>query len=127
MRLGVDKRWFVMPSAPLVSRNFYFALPTIILGFVVGLIGLSLPSVDPNGASVLIAFGLWGTSFVFAYLEPDWMSPKWYRWLKKEHGDILSDLAMDAHELGRQEWLDRVKTQADLEQWVAEVRRKHGR
>jgi len=126
MRLGLDKRWFVMPADPFISRNFYFALPTAMLGLVIGLVGSVLPSLDPNANSVLVALGFLGVSFILAYLEPDWMSPAWYRWLKKEHGDILSDLAMDAHELGRQEWLARVTTQADLEQWVAEVRRKRG-
>lgn len=131
MRLGLDKRWFVMPSAPLISRNFYFALPTITLGLTSGLIGVVLVAIDPHSQIALyfmyVAFGLWGISFVFAYLEPDWMSPKWYRWLKREQGDILSELAVEAHQLGRQAWLDRVQTQADLESWVAEVRRKYRR
>lgn len=125
MKLGFDKRWFVMPSAPLISRNIYFALPTIALGFLVGLIGLSLPSLDPDGNLVLIAFGLWGMSFVLAYFEPAWLSPAWYRWLKREHGDIMPYLAVDAHEMGRQAWLQRVETQAGLADWVEEVRRKY--
>jgi hypothetical protein len=61
--------------------------------------------------------------FVFAYLEPAWLSPSWYRWLKREHDDILPDLAAEAHRLGCKEWLKRVRTQEDLEQWVEEFRR----
>ena len=64
-------------------------------------------------------------SYIFAYFEPNWLSPEWYRWLKEEHGDILPYLAEEAHQMGREEWLKRVETQEDLEQWVAEVRRKH--
>ena len=94
------------------------------------LIGVLLVNLDPNSTPALYflytAFGLWGMSFVFAYLEPDWMSPAWYRWLKHEHGDILPYLAQEAHEMGRAEWLARVQTQEDLEQWVAEFRHKHG-
>jgi hypothetical protein len=127
-RLGRDKRWFVAPM-PLISRNFYFALPTVMLGVIVLLIGLLFTIADPNNSNTLyflyIAFGLWGISYIIAYLEPDWMSPEWYRWMKREYGDILPYLAQEAHQLGRKEWLSRVETQADLEVWVAEVRRKY--
>lgn len=130
MRLGFDKRWFVMPARPLISSGFYFALPTVILGFVTGIAGMLLVVFDPRDANSLllfyITFGFWGTSFIFAYFEPDWLSPEWYRWLKREHGDIIPYLVMDAHEMDRKAWMQRVETQPDLEEWVAEVRRKHG-
>jgi hypothetical protein len=125
-RLGRDKRWFVAPM-PLISRNFYFALPTAMLGGFFIAIDIVLGINDPNSTPVFsfIAFGLWGASFVIAYFEPDWMSPEWYRWLKREHGDIMPYLVLDAHEMGRQEWMRRVQTQVGLEEWAAEVRRKH--
>jgi len=128
MRLGLDKRWFVMPAAPFISRNFYFFLPAFVVGCLVFLVGMlsvvQNPYADPT--LMLVGLGIVGLGFVFAYLEPYWLSPAWYRWLKKEHSDILSDLAVEAHQLGRQEWLKRVQTQEDLEVWVAEVRRKYG-
>jgi hypothetical protein len=40
MRIGLDKRWFVVPAEPFVSRGFYFALPTFTVGFVIVLIGV---------------------------------------------------------------------------------------
>jgi hypothetical protein len=129
MKLGLDKRWFVMPAAPFISRNFYFALPTFVLGFVIGLIGVVLVAFDPNSDEALfffyITFGLLGLGFIFAYFEPDWLSPAWYCWLKKEHGDILPYLAEEAHQLGRKEWLKRVETREDLERWAEEVRHKY--
>jgi hypothetical protein len=129
MRSGLDKRWFVVPAAPLISRSFYFALPTAILAFVIGLVGMLLVALNPNSESALylffFTFGLLGASFIFAYFEPDWMSPAWYRWLKKKHGDILPYLAEEAHQLGRKEWLKRVETQEDLERWAEEVRHKY--
>ena len=73
-----------------------------------------------------IAFGLWGGSYIIAILEPNWMSPAWYRWLKKYHGDIMPYLVRDAQRLGRKVWMERVKTQEGLEEWAAEVRRKQG-
>jgi hypothetical protein len=126
-KLGLDKRWFVVPAAPFISRGFYFALPTFVIGFAVGLIGLLSVAVDPYADPTLmfVAFGFWGMGFIFAYFEPDWLSPAWYRWLKKEHGDILPYLAEEAHQLGRKEWLKQVQTQEDLERWVEEVRHKY--
>jgi hypothetical protein len=130
MRLGLDKRWFVMPARAVVSSGFYFALPAIILGFVTAIWGLLLVILDPRGDDIpfpfYITFGLLGLGYVFAYFEPNWLSPEWYRWLKKEHGDILEDLAEEAHWLGREEWLKQVETQKDLERWVEDFRRRHG-
>jgi hypothetical protein len=129
MRLGLDKRWFVVPAAPLISRGFYFALPTFLLGFAVGLVSGIFVALDPHNADILflqfVTFGFWGMGFVLAYFEPDWLSPAWYRWLKKEHGDILPYLAEEAHQLGREEWLKRVQTQEDLERWAETVRHKY--
>jgi len=130
MRLGLDKRWFVMPARALISRNFYFALPAIILGFIAGIAGMLVVAIDPLGDDIpfpfYLAMGFLAMSFVFAYLEPDWMSPDWYRWLKKEHGDILPYLADEAHQMGRQEWLRQVETQDDLERWVEKFRHERG-
>jgi len=53
------------------------------------------------------------------------MAPDWYRWVKKEHGDILPYLVRDAYELGREAWMERVRTQEGLEEWATEVRRKY--
>lgn len=128
MRLGFDKRWFIMPAAPLISRNFYFFLPTFILGFAVLLIVMLLFSFNPGADLItllIIVWALWGLGFVPAYFEPDWLAPNWYRWLKREHGDIMPYLAMDAHEMGRQAWMQRGETQEGLEEWAEEVRRKY--
>lgn len=123
MRLGRDKRWFVIPAAPFVSRGIYFALPTFVMGFVIGLVSLLFSFIDPNADLVIVALLLWASGLILAYLEPAWMSPAWYRWLKKEHGDILPDLAAEAHRLGRKEWLKRVGTQEGLKRWVEDFLR----
>jgi hypothetical protein len=127
MRLGLDKRWFVVPATPLISRGFYFALPTFVVGFAIFLVDMLQGVLDPfaDPTLTLVAFGFLGSGFIFAYFEPDWLSPAWYRWLKKEHGDILPYLAEEAHRLGRKEWLKRVETQEDLERWAEEVRHKY--
>jgi hypothetical protein len=127
MRLGLDKRWFVVPAAPLISRGVYFALPTFVVGFAIFLVDMLQGILDPFADPTLtfVSFGFLGSGFIFAYFEPDWLSPAWYRWLKKEHGDILPYLAEEAHRLGREEWLKRVETREDLERWAEEVRHKY--
>lgn len=132
MRLGYDKRWFVIPSAPLISRGFYFFLPTFVLGFAFALVDMLRVANDPHNSNLgtpflSIGVGFWALGFVFAYFEPSWLSPDWYRWLKREHGDILLYLEREANRLGRAAWLRRVRTQKDLEAWVHEVREQYKR
>ncbi len=128
MRLGHDKRWFVMPGA-YISRNFYFFLPPFIIGLTLTIVATVLVGHNPNGSfgEILfpLVFGFYALGFVFAYFEPDWLSPAWYRWLKHKHGDILPILEQEANRLGRAQWLGRVQTQKDLETWVAEVREQN--
>jgi hypothetical protein len=128
MRLGRDKRWFVMPGQ-YISRNFYFFLPTFVIGLTLVVVDVVIYSLNSQSLPIfsLLAFALWGLGFVFAYFEPSWLSPAWYRWLKQEHGDILPYLEQEANRLGRAAWLRRVRTQKDLETWVNEVREQYMR
>jgi hypothetical protein len=133
MKQGVDKRWFVSQTKPLVSRGIYFALPSAIIAMVFGFIGMFLVALDPHNPEsgietylMVTALPILLSGYIFAWFEPDWMSPDWFRWLKQEHGDILNLLEREADELGREKWFPMVETQEGLETWVAEVRRKHG-
>ncbi len=54
------------------------------------------------------------------------MKPKWLKWLEQEHGDILRLLKEEANKMPYPEWDNQVETQEGLENWVAEVRKKHG-
>jgi len=71
-----------------------------------------------------IGFGVLGC--IFYVFQPSFLKPAWLKWLEREHGDIMPLLIQDVHELGDSVWQKRVETQAGLEDWVAEVRRKHG-
>jgi hypothetical protein len=53
------------------------------------------------------------------------LTPQWLLWLEEYHAGILNLLKKEAQLMGGREWEARVRTQADLETWVAEVRRKH--
>lgn len=130
-RRGYDKRWFIAPS-PVISSSFYFALPSAIVGMTISLIGMFMVVQDPHNPEIgievylmCIGFGVILTGYIFAFLEPDWMSPDWYRWLKRNYGDVMPYLKLDAHELGRKEWMRRVATQEGLEAWAKEARQKY--
>jgi hypothetical protein len=69
MRLGLDKRWFVVPAAPFVSRGIYFALPSFVVGFIVGMVGLLVPSIDLNADLVIVAFLFWGSGFILVVVQ----------------------------------------------------------
>jgi hypothetical protein len=65
-------------------------------------------------------------AYILAACQPRWLKPAWLRWLEREHGDIIGLLWQDVRK-DRWGWERRVRTQAQLEAWVAEVRRRHGR
>lgn len=65
-------------------------------------------------------------TIILAEWQPNWLKPKWLRWLEKEHGDIIGLLWEDARKRDRWEWERQVHTQEGLEAWVAQVRRSHG-
>jgi hypothetical protein len=64
-------------------------------------------------------------TYILAIWQPWWLKPAWLRWLEKKHGDILEILWEDVRK-DRWRWEREVRTQEDLEAWVAEVRQKHG-
>ena len=75
---------------------------------------------------VLYIFGpLLIVTYILAMWQPWWLKPKWLRWLEKEHGRIIQVLWEEVRKEGHS-WERRVRTQEQLEQWVAEVKRKRG-
>ncbi len=64
---------------------------------------------------------------IFAGTQPSFLKPAWLRWLEQEHADIMPLLIREANEMGLGNWEQWVKSQADLEAWVAKVRQRYGR
>ena len=63
--------------------------------------------------------------FALAIWQPHWLTPAWLRWIKDYNYDIRSVLGKEARQAS--DWTQRIRSQADLEAWVAEVRQKHHR
>jgi hypothetical protein len=70
-----------------------------------------------------ISFGL--LALLFNFIQPNFLTPKWYRWLMENHKVIMPWLREDVAKIGYDEWRQRTDTQEGLEAWVAEVREKN--
>ena len=125
-RLGyLRAAYAIRGHSVLAPRAFVYVL--IFLGLLAG----SFAIIPLMPEEVRLDFGtffigpLWILTLILAIWQPRWLKPKWLRWLEEEHGDIIEILWEEVRKEGHG-WERRVRTQEDLEQWVAEVRRKHG-
>jgi hypothetical protein len=124
--LGIYKSLYAMKSYPAFAPNAlaYILIPGSVLCFMFALIPF-LPSVEiRRNFLAYVIFPYQVFLIVLATWRPEWLKPKWLRWLEREHGDIIELLWKDVRE-DRWNWESRVRTQAELEAWVAEVRKRH--
>lgn len=124
-RMGYLRWVYAMKGHPILTPNrfAYVLIPIGIMTLFFGLLPF-LPQTGRNLAfNISLAFLI--IVYVLAIWLPWWLKPVWLRWLEKEHGDILHLLWEDVRK-DRWGWERRVRTQTDLEAWVAEVRSKHG-
>jgi hypothetical protein len=124
-RLGYLRASYALKGHPVAApRTLIYGL--IPLGLGLGLLAI-LPLVPEGMRPDLVSYGLgplWILTLILAIWQPWWLKPGWVRWLEKEHGDILGILWEEVRKEGHA-WERRVRTQEQLEAWVAEVRRKH--
>ncbi len=120
------KRWWIIYSTPLTPIGwFYLAIPLSIVFFAWGFVFL-IPDVQSRQKAFLyIGFFGFIPAIIIAIIRPRWLVPPWLRWLEDNHGDIIDLLRDEARQMGGREWDRQISTQKGLEQWVAEVRRKH--
>lgn len=128
IRIGKYKAWWLIKSTPIVPlAAAYLGIPLGITFLVWASIAF-FPDVETR-RNIFVYYG--GSSFIvacfLALLRPRWLAPKWLLWLEDNQADLLDMLNREAWRMGAQAWQARVRTQVDLEDWVAEVRRKYGR
>ena len=125
VRIGKLRHWFVMPNYPVLMPKTAVYVQ-LVLGLMLVSIAMSLLMPTPETARNLwlwIAFPLLAIALVLTAWQPAWIKPRWVRWLEENHGDILELLIEEGRKTPG--WSKRVSTQKGLEEWVAEVRRKH--
>jgi hypothetical protein len=125
IRLGLTKQWWLVYDTPLTPSAWaYWSIPFSVVLFTMGCV-VFIPDIETRRRAFLYV-GFFGfiPSLILAMIRPRWLVPPWLRWLEDNHRGILSLLKYEARKMGGNEWNRRVRTQAGLEEWVAEVRRK---
>ena len=87
-------------------------------------VSLLLPTLEARriaGAYLIVPLCI--LAIILSFWQPKRLKPKWVCWLEGNNQDIL-DLIVEEGRKSR-DWGKVVATQEGLEQWVAEVRRKH--
>jgi hypothetical protein len=123
--LGHRRLTYILPNYYSSGIN-YASIPG---GVFLLLLGVVILFPLPNLLEYILVwlsviFGLIG--LLFNFFPPSFLEPEWYRWLKKEHGDILPSLQQDVEKMGYRQWRSQTETIADLDRWATEVRRKNG-
>jgi len=128
VQTGKMKRWWIIYSTPLTPIGwFYWSIPFSFVLFAWGLV-MFIPDIESRGwAFELIFYFGFIPSIIITMFRPRWLVPAWLRCLEDNHKDILPLLKKEARQMGGRAWDRRVSTQEDLEDWVAEVRRKYRR
>jgi hypothetical protein len=132
LRMGYEK-WRYFSSWSRAGSIGWMALPGGLaltmwgLAFVPGLLfGVNATTAGLGLLILISSLVVFFVGVLFTFIQPNFIKPRWLKWLYSEHKDIMPLLRREAQEMGLNVWEERVKTQEGLEQWVAEVRRKHG-
>lgn len=121
---GYTKTWFVIERVPVILPTAFYNGSLVFLGLIPIIIVVVLLT-----ETFVLCFSvplLMALAIVLAIWQPKWIQPAWYRWLEENHEEIIPILKEDVRRTGPREWQRRVATQEGLEQWVEEVKRKHG-
>ncbi len=72
-----------------------------------------------------VSLGCGLVGLFFNFIQPTFLTPKWYRWLKDKHGDIMPWLRQDVNDTGYSTWRKRTETIAELDDWAVDVRKRY--
>ena len=123
---GRFKGWWLNTSTPVTPTGMaYASIPAGFLYLCAGILfALPIAPVTRGDLALYLLTPLMIITIVLATWHPRWLKPKWLRWLEENHGSILHLLREDAKNMGKLEWDRQVRTQKELEDWVADVLHK---
>lgn len=119
------KRKYVYMAENLNTARQNAAIPLGVAFLIFALAGVT-ENLDVAYVILAIGIGIGIIGIIFSLFPPPFLKPAWFRWLEREHGDIMPLLQEEVQMMGERNWDNQMQTQEDLEVWVAEVRRKHG-
>lgn len=124
--LGYRRQTYILPHYYSGGIN-YTSLPGGIACLLWAILGLiQLPELWANTLGYT-GLGLALLGILLNFIQPVFLTPHWYRWLKEHHGDIMPWLRQDVKRIGYGNWKRRTKTIPELEEWANEVRERYRR
>ena len=129
VRLGGFKSLYLSKGIPILMPRALQNAP-IPLGVTLISLAVSISNWVPDSVTRGLLFDwvvtpVFIASLVLAVWNPRWLRPQWLNYLEDEYGTVMWHLLEDAHHNPR-EWTRRVRTQAGLEEWAEETRKKLG-
>ncbi|MBK7895226.1 MAG: hypothetical protein IPJ90_10180 [Anaerolineaceae bacterium] len=115
--------WYIAYGSATVSYS-YLGIP---IGTSVMLLALLIPSFVPEEWKMLILILAIAVIILGLIFAPRLLKPAWLHWLEQEHGAILPMLRIEIQEMGPENWNRRINTQAELEEWIDEVKQQRKR
>ena len=115
--------WYIAYGSATVSYS-YLGIPIGISLILLALATLPIVSDKWGMPIVFLAIAVCILGLIFA--KRLW-TPAWLRWLEQEHGAILPMLQREIQKMGPENWNRRINTQAELEEWINEVKRRRKR
>jgi hypothetical protein len=125
LHLGRWRRWYLMNDTMFAARPALYSLVPAGLAVICLTASLLLPTLEARriaGAYLIVPLCI--LAIILSFWQPKWLKPKWVCWLEENNRDILNLIIEEGRKT--QDWGKVVATQAGLEAWVAEIRRKHG-
>ena len=118
--LLIGKNKILFMTDHIYSGRAYMGIPgglTFLSWFIAGVVQLEMLTYLGVVFSII--------SLLVAFIQPSFLKPAWLKWLEREHREIMPLLRQEVKTMGYKTWNKQMKTQADMEKWVAEVRAKH--
>lgn len=123
VRIGKWRRQLMFRGFPVLASPVFFLI-AIPLGLSLVIIGLKI--IFPEWDLLIPLAICFFSAMILSFWMPDWLFPKWFRWLMNKYEHVLGEMFEEAHQMGVKEWEAQTSTQEDLEQWADSIARKHG-
>jgi hypothetical protein len=122
--LGRWRNWYLTPDTIFGARPALYAFVPMGLAAICLAVSIGLPTLEARRFGMgYVALPLACLGGILTFWRPKWLKPKWVCWLEENNQDILDLIVEEGRKT--QDWGKVVATQAGLEAWVAEIRRKH--
>lgn len=123
-QLGKWRRLLMYRGFPVIAPSgvFLIAIPMGLAIVSMGFMGI-FPEAD--WIKWLMSFWFF-TGTILGFWMPNWLIPRWYRWLLMNYEPVLTQMFEEVYKMGIKEWEKQTRTQTELEAWADGVAKKHG-